>query len=311
MRFPRSYTVAELCTLVAGRVLGDPERTVSGLNEVHKVEFGDLSFVDNAKYYARCLTSEAAAVLINAEVPCPEDKSLILHPDPISAYNRLVRYFSPFELRSELISPEAKIDPSAIIAPGVYIGPNVIIGPHSVIHPQATIYDGTEIGKDVIIHAGCIIGSDAYYYKRRPARYEKLLSCGKTIIEDEVEIGPCCSIARGVTGNTVIGEGTKIDAHVHIAHGVVVGKRCLFAAQVGIAGKTIIEDDVILWGQVGVSKSLRIGQKAIVLAQSGVSKSLAGGRTYFGSPAEEARDYYRHTAGVRRLTKNARKSLTE
>jgi UDP-3-O-[3-hydroxymyristoyl] glucosamine N-acyltransferase len=156
----------------------------------------------------------------------------------------------------------------------------------------------------VIIHAGTVIGADAFYFKRRKDRdvqYDKLESCGRVIIEDDVGIGAGTTIDKGVSGDTIIGAGTKLDNHIHIGHGAVIGKNCLFAAQVGIGGKAIIEDEVILWGQVGVSKDLTIGKGAIVLAQSGVPSSLDAGKTYFGSPVEEAKTKMRELAWVKRI----------
>jgi UDP-3-O-[3-hydroxymyristoyl] glucosamine N-acyltransferase len=169
------------------------------------------------------------------------------------------------------------------------------------------IYNNVKIGDNVEIHAGTVIGGPAFYYKGRPEGYEKWHSCGQVIIEDNVEIGPNCTIDKGVSGNTVIGEGTKLDNLVHIAHGVEIGKQCLIASQVGIAGKTIIEDNVIIYGQAGVSKSLRIGAKAIISAKAGVSKSLEGGKLYFGTPATEARTKWRELAALRQLPDILRK----
>lgn len=309
MKLARTYTAEEIASIVGGRVVGDSKREVTGINEIHKVVPGDLSFVDHPKYYDRCLNSDASVIAINAEVPFPEGKAIIVVDDPIACYNQLVTRFSP-ALDSHAWSTHSQhkgegifIDSTAHVGPGVHIGLNVVIGKNTVIHPNVTIYENTRIGDNVIIHSGTVIGSDAYYYKRYSDRYEKLLSSGRTIIENGVEVGPACTVARGVSGDTVLGEGTKLDAQVHIGHGVVVGKRCLFAAQVGIAGKTVIEDEVILWGQVGVSKDLTIGKGAVVLAQSGVSKTLAGGRTYFGSPAEEFRAAYRKEAKLRLLSR--------
>ena len=136
-----------------------------------------------------------------------------------------------------------------------------------------------------------MVGSDAFYYntkKDRETWYRKMQSCGRVIIENEVEIGANCTIDRGVSHDTVVGHGTKIDNLVHIGHDTIIGKNCLFAAQVGVAGATTIEDNVILWGQVGVSKTLTIGAGAEVYAQSGVPASIAGGKKYFGSPVEDA-----------------------
>jgi UDP-3-O-[3-hydroxymyristoyl] glucosamine N-acyltransferase len=152
-----------------------------------------------------------------------------------------------------------------------------------------------------VIHAGTVIGADAFYFKRRPEGYDKMKSCGRVVIEDDVEIGACCTIDKGVSGDTVIGRGTKFDNQIHIGHDTVVGANCLMAAQTGVAGVATIEDDVILWGQVGVSKDLTIGKGAIVLAQSGVPKSLEGGKTYFGSPVGEAREKMKEMALIKRI----------
>jgi UDP-3-O-[3-hydroxymyristoyl] glucosamine N-acyltransferase len=170
-----------------------------------------------------------------------------------------------------------------------------------LIHPNVTIYDHTIIGDDVVIHAGTVIGSDAFYFKKKPEGYDKMISSGRVIIHNRVEIGALCSIDKGVSGDTVIGEGTKLDNHIHIGHDTVIGKNCLFAAQVGIAGVVIIEDDVIIWGQVGVQKDLTIGKGAVILGKSGVSKSIAGGKVYFGAPVEDARDKWKELALIRKL----------
>jgi UDP-3-O-[3-hydroxymyristoyl] glucosamine N-acyltransferase len=163
------------------------------------------------------------------------------------------------------------------------------------------IYDHCEIGDNVEIHANAVIGSDAYYFKRKPEGYEKMHSCGRVILEDNVEIGACCTIDKGVSADTIIGKGTKLDNHVHIGHDTLVGKNVLMAAQVGVAGVATIEDDVILWGQVGVSKDLTIGKGAIVFAQSGVPKSIEGGKQYFGSPVQEAKEKMKELVWLKRL----------
>jgi UDP-3-O-[3-hydroxymyristoyl] glucosamine N-acyltransferase len=189
------------------------------------------------------------------------------------------------------LAETASIGEDTVVMPGAIIGNHVTIGKHSVIYPNVTILDHCTIGNNVIIQAGTIIGSDAFYYNKKTNRdvhYKKMLSCGRVIIENDVEIGANCTIDRGVSSDTIIGAGTKIDNLVHIGHDTVIGKNCLFAAQVGIAGATTIEDGVILWGQVGVSKTLTIGREAEVYAQSGVGSTLEGGKKYFGSPVEDA-----------------------
>jgi UDP-3-O-[3-hydroxymyristoyl] glucosamine N-acyltransferase len=153
----------------------------------------------------------------------------------------------------------------------------------------------------VIIHANTVIGADAFYFKKRPDGYDKLYSCGRVVIGNNVEIGAACTIDKGVSGDTIIGDGTKIDNQVHLGHGVVVGKHCLLAAQVGVGGKTIIQDEVSLWGQVGVQKDILIEKGAVVLGQSGVTKSLKGNKVYFGTPAAEAKSRYRELTYLRRL----------
>jgi UDP-3-O-[3-hydroxymyristoyl] glucosamine N-acyltransferase len=146
-----------------------------------------------------------------------------------------------------------------------------------------------------------VIGSDAFYFKKKPEGYDKMISAGRVVIHNRVEIGSLCSIDKGVSGDTIIGEGTKLDNQIHIGHDTVIGKNCLFAAQVGIAGVVIIEDDVILWGQVGVQKDLTIGKGAVILGKSGISKSIAGGKVYFGAPVEDARDKWKEMALIRKL----------
>ncbi|MEZ5013690.1 MAG: UDP-3-O-(3-hydroxymyristoyl)glucosamine N-acyltransferase [Chitinophagales bacterium] len=281
---------------------GDGKMEITGINEIHKVEAGDITFVDFAKYYQKALTSAASFVIINKEVDCPEGKGLIFSDDPFRDYVKLVKRFSPFNPSLKNISDTAVIGDNTIIFPGVYIGNNCTIGNNCILHPNVVVYDNTTIGDNVIIHANTTIGADAFYFKKRAEHFDKLESCGRVIIHDGVEIGAGCTIDKGVSGDTIIGEQTKMDNHIHIGHGVVVGKMCLFAGQVGIGGKTIIGDRVILWGQVGVSKDLHIGDGVVVLAQSGVGNDLVAGKTYFGSPAIEARKMWREMANTKSMS---------
>lgn len=301
MKLTPAKTLSELCELIGATYIGPADHLISGINEIHKVEPGDLSFVDHPKYYDKCLNSAATTILINKEVECPPGKAIILSDDPFRDYNYLVNFFRPFQPASGMVSPTAKIGSNTIIQPGAFVGNNVVIGDDCVIHPNVTIYDHTVIGNRVEIHAGSVIGADAFYFKRRPEGYDKMRSCGRVVIGDDVEIGACCTIDKGVSGDTVIGRGTKFDNQIHIGHDTVVGEDCLFAAQVGVAGVATIENRVILWGQVGVSKDLTIGEGAVVLAQSGVPKSLAAGQTYFGSPVGEAKSKMREMAYVKQI----------
>lgn len=151
------------------------------------------------------------------------------------------------------------------------------------------------------MQAGALIGTDAFYYKKINGHYHKWRSGGRVIIGNDVEVGAGCTISRGVSGETIIGEGTKLDCQIHIGHGAVIGRHCLIAAQVGIAGKTIIGDHCVIYGQVGIAQNLHIGDHTILLAKSGVSKDLEGGKTYFGVPAGEAREKYKEIAGIKML----------
>lgn len=304
MRFEKPVALHAIAQLIGAEIVGDSNSLATGINEIHKVEEGDLVFVDHPKYYEHCVHSRASFIIINKKVDFPEGKALLVVAEPFEAYQTIVDHFRPFSPSMKTTSDSASIGDETIIFPTAYIGNHVRIGNRCVIHPSVVIMDHCIIGDDVIIQAGTVIGSDAFYYNKKTNRaihYKKMKSCGRVVIEDAVEIGAGCTIDRGVSGDTVIGAGTKIDNLVHIGHDTVVGKNCLFAAQVGIAGATTIEDNVILWGQVGVSKTLTIGKDAIVYAQSGVRASLEGGKNYFGSPAEDASEKKREFVWIKRI----------
>lgn len=271
------------------------------MNEIHVVTPGDIVFVDHPKYYDKALNSKATVILINKNVACPPGKALLVSDDPFRDFNRLTNHFRPFVSSNTAIAPSAKIGKNTIIQPNVFVGNNVVIGENCLLHPNVTIYDNCVIGNNVIIHAGSVMGSDAFYFQKRSHGFDKLLSGGRVIIEDEVEIGAMCSIDKGVTGDTVIKKGSKLDNQVQVGHDTVIGEKCLIAAQTGIAGCVVLEDGVTLWGQVGIASAVTIGKGAILLAQSGVSKSLEGGKSYLGSPVEEARDKFKQIANVKKI----------
>ncbi len=301
MKFPKPYTLKEISELIESEYIGDKLFSIYGMNEIHVVEAGDIVFVDHPKYYDKALNSAASVILINKKVSCPEGKALLISDDPFRDFSKLAAFFKPFKNANKSIAETAKIGEHTVIQPNAFIGNNVTIGKNCVIHPNVVIYDDCYIGDNVTIHAGTVLGSDAFYYKNRPEGYDKLVSCGSVIIEDNVDIGASCTIDRGVTGNTIIKEGTKIDNQVQIAHDTIIGKKCLLASHVGIAGCTVLEDEVTLWGQVGVISGVTIGRGAVVYAQSGVGRDLEGGKTYFGSPCDEARKKYREMAGLKVL----------
>ncbi|MCX2719542.1 UDP-3-O-(3-hydroxymyristoyl)glucosamine N-acyltransferase [Lentiprolixibacter aurantiacus] len=301
MKFPSPQTLQSISELLGAKFIGPADFPVLGINEIHVVEPGDLVFVDHPKYYDKALNSRATVVLINKEVDCPEGKGLIVSDDPFRDFNKLTNHFRPFRQSHQSISDSAKIGQDTVIQPNVFLGNNVEIGENCIIHANVAIYDNCIIGNNVIIHSGAVLGADAFYYQKRTDKFDKLLSGGRVVIEDDVEIGALCTIDKGVSGDTRIRKGTKLDNQVQVGHDTVIGERCLIASQTGIAGCVIIEDEVTLWGQVGVTSAATIGEKAVVLAQTGVAKSLPGGKTYFGSPAEEAREKLKQMANVKRI----------
>jgi UDP-3-O-[3-hydroxymyristoyl] glucosamine N-acyltransferase len=304
MRFEKPVPVSWIAEFIGAKLIGNKQGNATGINEIHKVEQGDVVFVDHPKYYDTSIHSAATFIIINKETTCPAGKALLIVDDPFAAYLKLINHFRPFDPSMQMISHTATVDSTTVVMPNAYIGNHVSVGSHCIIHPNVTILDHCIIGNNVIIQAGAVIGSDAFYYNKKTNRdvhYKKMNSCGRVIIEDSVEIGAGCTIDRGVSGDTVIGAGTKMDNLVHIGHDTIIGKNCLFAAQVGIAGATIIEDDVILWGQVGVSKTLTVGKGAVLYAQSGVPASLEGGKNYFGSPAIDAKEKMKELVWIKRI----------
>ncbi|WP_422080305.1 UDP-3-O-(3-hydroxymyristoyl)glucosamine N-acyltransferase [Ulvibacterium sp.] len=301
MKFPKPYTLGQIAAIIGSKYVGSDDFPVLGMNEIHVVEPGDIVFVDHPKYYDKALSCKATIVLINKEVECPEGKALLISEDPFRDFNRLTEFFSKFEKSHSPISPSAKIGKDTIVQPNVFIGNNVKIGKGCLIHSNVSIYDNCIIGDNVIIHAGTVIGSDAFYYKKRPDVLDKLISCGRVVLKDDVEIGSLCSIDKGVTGDTTIGKGTKLDNQVQVGHDTVIGKRCQIASQTGIAGCVIIEDEVTIWGQVGVNSAITIGKGAVIMGQSGVSKSLPGGKSYFGTPVIESREKLKQLAHLKQI----------
>jgi len=294
-------TLREISSLLERDFSGNEKLIISGINEIHRVRPGDITFVDHPKYYDHALGSAASVILINKKLPCPEGKALIFSDDPFRDFNKIILQYRNFMPSDKYISESAIIGSGTVIQPGAFIGNFVKIGRNCMIHSGVSVNDHCEAGDNVIIHSNTVIGSDAFYFKRRPEGYDKMHSCGRVIIHDDVEIGAGCTIDRGVSSDTIIGRGTKMDNQIHIGHDTVIGKNCLFAAQVGIAGVVTVEDDVILWGQVGVQKDLTIGRGAVVLGQSGIAKSLEGNKTYFGSPVREAREKMKELAQIKRL----------
>jgi len=284
VKLKASITLKKVAEILDCSFVGNENHEITGFNEIHVVEPGDVVFVDHPKYYAKALSSAATTILIDKEVECPDGKGLLISENPFADFNKLTKHFMPFVTWESTTGSDVIIGTGSVIHSTVVIGNNVVIGDNSIIHAGVNLMDNVTIGNNVVVQANTVLGSHAFY-----------------LLEDNVEIGALCTIDAGVTGTTVIGKGTKMDNQVHVGHDCLIGKNCLFAAQVGIAGCVIIEDDVTLWGQVGVAADLTIGKGAVVLGQSGLSKSIEGNKTYLGSPVGEARLKFRELAAVRKL----------
>ena len=307
MKFKSVQTLQKIASLIDATFVGESDFKISGINEIHVVEAGDIVFVDHPKYYEKALNSKATIILINKEVDCPEGKSLLISDNPFRDFNKITKHFSPFISSKVSIADTAIVGEGTIIQPNVFIGNNVSIGKNCLIHPNVTIYDNAVIGDNVVLHANTVLGADAFYYKNRPEGFDQLISGGRVILKDNVHIGASCTIDRGVTGDTTIGDGTKIDNQVHVGHDTKIGKKCLIASQTGIAGCVIIEDGVTLWGQVGTNSGITIGKGAVILGQTGVTKSVPGGKTYFGTPISESREKLKELAYLKRLIREEKK----
>jgi len=301
MKFIQPYSLKQIASLIDCAYVGDPSFEVLGMNEIHVVTAGDIVFVDHPKYYDKALSSQATVILINKKVECPKGKALLISDDPFRDFNTLTTHFKPFQASHQSISESASIGEGTTLQPNCFVGHNVVIGKNTLIHANVSIFDDTIIGDNVVIQSGTVLGGNAFYYKKRPEGYDQLKSCGRVVIENEVHIGATCTIDRGVTGDTTIRSGSKLDNLIQVGHDTIIGKNCLIASQVGIAGCCIIEDDVTIWGQVGTNSGITIGAKAVILGQTGVTKSVEGDKIYFGTPIEESRTKLKELAILRKL----------
>ena len=300
MKLGKTYTLSAIAALLDYPFKGNENLSVTGINEIHRVEDGDIVFVDHPKYYDKALNCSASVVLINKEVEVPEGKGIIICDDPFRSFNFILNYFNPYTFSEEQQEP-AEIGTGTKIHPSVTIGKNVKIGKNCLIFPNVSVLNDVTIEDNVIVQSGTILGSFGFYYKNRGTHFDRLNSNGSVLIEKNVEIGANCTIDKGVTAITTIGEGTKIDNLVQIGHDTILGKKCLIAAQVGIAGCVEIGNKVTIWGQVGIASGISIGDKTTLYAQSGVGKTLEGNKTYFGSPVDESKVKFKEMAMVKRL----------
>lgn len=299
MTFNKPQTLKDIAELIGAKMIGDENFPVLGTNEIHMVQPGEIVFVNHPKYYEKALNSPATVILIDKEVDCPAGKALLVSQDPFGDFNRINKHFTKIynfteELHDLEVGEGTKIHSSAVI------GNEVRIGKNCIIFPNVVIGDRTEIGDNVIIQANTVLGGDAFYYRKVDGNFDRLVSVGNVVIENNVEIGNGCTIDRGVTASTVIGEGSVLDNQIQIGHDTVIGKKVLIASQTGIAGCCVIEDEVTIWGQVGMASGVRVEKGTVLLAKCGVNRDLKKG-TYFGPIAEEFKQYLRKEVKIKNL----------
>jgi UDP-3-O-[3-hydroxymyristoyl] glucosamine N-acyltransferase len=319
-----TFTASKLAELVKGEVVGAPETPISGLAAVDTAGPGDLTFADQESYFQAAEKGPAAAILAGPKA-ASNTKVLIRVANPRVAIARLLPVFFPPEIPEPGIHPTASIHPTAIVHPTACLGPSVVVGPEAEIgarsvlmggnhigrgarlgedvclYPNVVIYARSRIGNRVAIHAGTVIGSDGYGYVFDEGKHRKVLQVGNVVIEDDVEIGANTAIDRGALGSTVIGQGTKVDNLVHVAHNVKIGRHCLIMGQVGFAGSTTLGDYCVVASQSGIAGHLHLGHQAVVGAKSGVMRDVPDKGRVLGIPAHPDIETKRQWIGLQQL----------
>jgi UDP-3-O-[3-hydroxymyristoyl] glucosamine N-acyltransferase len=318
------FTAAQIAEKLQGEVVGDGTVQLLGIAPADRARAGELTFAENASYFAIADQSQAAAILVS-EPFTSSGKVLIRVANARVALARVLPIFFPPEEHpsgihpSAVISPSAQIDPTAHIGPNCVLGDRVRMGARSVLmggndlradcqlgedvclFPNVVLYRRTQIGHRVTIHAGTVIGSDGFGYVLDEGRHRKMLQLGNVVIHDDVEIGANSAIDRGALGSTVIGQGTRIDNLVHVAHNVVMGRHCLIMGQVGFAGSTQLGDYVVVASQSGIADHLKIGNQVIIGAKSGVMRDIPDGGRMLGIPAAPDKQAKRQIIATQQL----------
>jgi UDP-3-O-[3-hydroxymyristoyl] glucosamine N-acyltransferase len=326
-----AFTLQELATRLSAELRGDGALTISGGQSLDKAREGEIAFIADVARARNLQACRASAFLVGQKF-CDSphliglSQAILVVEDPKLAFLEVLEMFLPPRRKMHLgisshatihptvrvglytnIHPGAQIAEDVVIGehcdihPGVCIGPGCRIGNHSVLYPHVVLYHDIQVGERVIINAGAVIGTNGFGYRLVEGRHQQLHHFGSVRIEDDVEIGANATIDRGLIGETTIGQGTKIDNQVQVAHNCEIGKHNLMAGHVAFAGSVTTDDYVICAGQVGIADHVHIGLGAVLAAQTGVSKSLPGGQTYFGSPAQEIGETRKQMAAVRRL----------
>ncbi|HWD93936.1 MAG TPA: UDP-3-O-(3-hydroxymyristoyl)glucosamine N-acyltransferase [Verrucomicrobiae bacterium] len=317
------FTAAEIAKRLQGEVLGDAAVVLNAFAPADRAQAGDLTFAENADYFARAEQSAASAIIVDGNFT--SKKILIRVPNARIGFAKALELFFPEPVfapgvhPTAIVAASAQVDPAAHVGPccvvgekarigarsilqgGNHVGPHCHLGEDVNLFPNVTIYARSEIGNRVRIHAGTVIGSDGFGYVQDNGVHRKVPQIGNVIIRDDVEIGSNVCIDRGALGPTIIGKGTKIDNLVQIAHNVSVGEHCLVISQVGVAGSTKLGNYVILAGQVGLAGHLKIGNRVTVVAQAGVMNNIPDGEKWMGAPAQPDRQAKRQMIAMTHL----------
>ncbi len=320
------FTISQIAKEINGEVIGNSNLTIIGVCDIQEGQNKHISYIDSKEYIPLFDTTKASALIVNKEFKLyREDIVLIKVNKPAKSFIDIVSLFHPKE-KTEAFRDKTAIIPSSSsigdkvticanvviednviignnvkIGTGSFIGKNSIIGNNTIINPNVTIYNNIEIGNFCSIDSGTVIGADGFGYIKENNSYHKIPHIGKVIIKNNVNIGSSCCIDRGTLSNTIIGEGSKLDNLIHIAHNVKIGKNCAIAGQVGIAGSTIIEDNVILAGQVGIIGHLVIGDGSTVAAKSVVFQSIPSKSFVSGIPARPHKERMRQDVLINQL----------
>lgn len=318
-------TLQHLAALVNGELIGAPSTKVFGAATLDTATTSDITFADAPKLLEKVQNASIAAVVVPTDFPNTGKASIVVE-NPREAFSKIVRFFRPPRTatrtgvsRSAFVSESAIIGDDVTIYPGAHIGDEVVLArgctvhpnvcimagcrvdEHATLFPNVVLYENSIIGKRVVVHSGAVIGAYGFGYDTVQGRHEISDQLGYVEIQDDVEIGACSTIDRGTYGRTLIGEGTKIDNQVMIAHNCQIGKHNLICSQVGVAGSSSTGDYVVMAGQVGVPDHCRIGHRAILGAKSGIMRDVPDDTTVLGIPATPERDQMTKLASIQKL----------
>ena len=321
-----SVPLSDIVSFVSGRYNGPADVAITGVAPLADAEEGQISFLANPKYAPQLETTRAGAVLVGNDLDGDSPRWVRVE-NPYFAMARVVARFFDERPMPKGISPSASVAPSAklganvaigafsvidddvvlgdnvTIFPNVTIGKGVTIGEGTIVYPQVSIYFGCKIGRRCILHSGVVVGSDGYGFAFADGRHHKIPQIGIVRIEDDVEVGAGTTIDRAALGETVIGEGTKIDNLVQIGHNVKIGKHCLLVSQAGIAGSSELGDYVAIAGQSGVAGHLKVGHRVQVAGKSAVFDDIPDDTKVMGIPAIRSREFWRREATLKRLSR--------